>query len=472
MIIAELFDTRKMIIMAGAAALITSLFLFNLYVFAGILLLLLSSELFGLKNTAIVFTMSTYLLVTSDLNEDLRNYLNVFNLILLAALYVYYQGLNSEKLRSLPTGIKLFFFVLLISFLLSSILSEYPVISLTTSLRQAVFMAICFIYFSFIRSAKDIKLFLYTLVFISFVLGTGIVYQLSTEGLSVYYIESMDAVRYSGLYNNPNAVGLFFTTSIPVLFSFIYYKNTANRKAVKFILLSAIIFLLACLLITNSRASILSVFLSLAYILYVFKPKMMLRVIAAGVVIILSLLIVPFIQDYFLFYIRAERIFSNTRTYFWDVAFSIIKDNPLFGAGPGVFEEYIYKYLPVTLGSFFEHQMNMASSGTAHNFFLFRWADLGVAGLITGILLFVLFFRYANVTTGRLKTTGDELYPFAVAIKAVGFGLLIRAFFESTGVMTHGWITRDLPFWILLIILISLFQKSSQIAGSVIKNDR
>lgn len=458
--VGQLLDIRKIIAISILVAAATSVFLLiNIYALIGVLLAVFSSMIYGARNVIVVFTISTYLLVTSDLNEGLRNALNLLNLICLILVFIYYEGISFDKLEAIPSGLKLLLGVTLASFILSSLLSDYFVISLATLIRQTLFLTICFIYYTFIKTKNDSYLLVFTLIFIAFVLGGGIIYQLLSEGLGVFYLSSIDVVRYSGLYNNPNAVGLFFTVSIPLLFSFIFNTKVINSGSRKNLIMIAFVLLLVCLMITNSRASIFSVFVSIAYILFVFKRKAMIKVLALAMAFILIILIIPIVQEYFLFYIRAERIFSNTRTYFWSVAFDIIKANPVFGVGPGVFEQYIYKYLPVNLGGFFEHQMNMASSGTAHNFFLFRMADLGIPGLITSIWLFVLYFRYSNASIKYFNGKDKELHIFSVAIKSIGLGLLVRAFLESTGLMTHGWITRDLPFWIMFIILISIYQK-------------
>ncbi|RJP69484.1 MAG: O-antigen ligase domain-containing protein, partial [Ignavibacteriales bacterium] len=214
--------------------------------------------------------------------------------------------------------------------------------------------------------------------------------------------------------------------------------------------------LLAALIITNSRSSILSFVISSAYIIYYFNRKLFNKILITSIVLLAILLFIPTINELISLLLRTDRIFSNTRGFFWSVAFDIIKDNPVFGAGPGVFEEYIYKYLPVNLGSFFEKQMAWAKSGTAHNFFLFRTADLGILGFITAIWLPILSIKLANKAIVKYKEYDREIFYLVVAIKGTIVGLIARAFFESTGLLTHGWITRDLPFWLLIVILLYL----------------
>jgi len=458
----QLLDLKKIIILSILAAITAAVFLFNIYVLPAIILAVFVSLRFGIRNVVIVFTIITYFLVTSDLNEELRSIINIFNLGLLAFIFIYYEGINIETLETLPRGFKLFIVTVFISFLFSSIQSDFFTISIAAFIRQVLFFLICFIYYSFLKAKQDYYLVIYTIVLISVILGIGIMYQLFTKGIGVYYLESMDAIRFSGLYNNPNAVGLFLVIALPLLFSFFFNGKISDSTAKKLVFSGLSLFMLFCLIITNSRASIIAVLISLAYMLYIFKRKLLVKILSGILAVCLIVFLFPFVQEYFLFYIRADRVFSNTRTYFWSIAFDIITNNPVFGVGPGVFEEYIYKYLPVSLGSFFEHQMDMARSGTAHNFFLFRTADLGLLGLITSIWLFVIFFRYAKTAAQYFKTRDPEYFIILTTIQSIGIGLLIRAFFESTGIMTHGWITRDLPFWLMFIIMLFMYQKTTK----------
>ena len=48
-------------------------------------------------------------------------------------------------------------------------------------------------------------------------------------------------------------------------------------------------------------------------------------------------------------------------------------------------------------------------------------------------------------------------YYLVVGIFSLGIGMLIRSFFESTGLLSHGWITRDLPFWICFAVIIHFY---------------
>ena len=62
----------------------------------------------------------------------------------------------------------------------------------------------------------------------------------------------------------------------------------------------------------------------------------------------------------------------------------------------------------------------------------------------------------------KINGTNAANYPLVISILSIIVGILVRSFFEITGIITYGFITRDLPLWIILIILVYLYQKSEE----------
>jgi len=56
------------------------------------------------------------------------------------------------------------------------------------------------------------------------------------------------------------------------------------------------------------------------------------------------------------------------------------------------------------------------------------------------------------------KTKKEEVYIITLAFIAVGMGTLFRSFFEVSGIMSYGYISRDIPFWLIFISLIYLYK--------------
>jgi O-antigen ligase len=77
------------------------------------------------------------------------------------------------------------------------------------------------------------------------------------------------------------------------------------------------------------------------------------------------------------------------------MSIDIIRDNIVFGTGPGQFKNFMYKHIPVMLGSWEESQIawiyKNAGLGESHNFFLFRTAELGIFGFVGALCLPFMF---------------------------------------------------------------------------------
>ena len=150
------------------------------------------------------------------------------------------------------------------------------------------------------------------------------------------------------------------------------------------------------------------------------------------------------------------------RDYFWDLSINIIKENPWFGMGPGAYKYEMYNYFPVLLDSWkgavlTEVHAVTGGSNASHNFFLLFFSDMGILGLFSSILLFVLIYSIGIPLLKVFKNKNELNYIITLSVLAIGSGLFIRAFFENIGLITYGYITVDLPFWICFAIIIHFY---------------
>lgn len=435
------------------------LFVINSYIIIllGALLFVLTALVFKDK-FLIPFIVISFLILTSDFTEIYRNYINAFLILLIIYLYLKNFGISTKIIYDLPNEAKYVVALAIISMFLSSIFSGDIFYALFITGRQILFFLIVFMLFSFITTKSMILSFINALVISSIILGVVIFYEILTKGLTLFSLQSHSINQFSGLYSNPNAVGLLLTVSIPLWIGVVLIKRK-EKNNFRFLYYAVLLFLLTVLLLTDSRASIGAVFISIFFILWKFNPKYLRYFFIPIIFVVLLILIIPIFNEYLSIYFRVERIFENTRFYIWDMTFNIIKHNFLFGTGPGLFDTKIYPNLTVMLGSFEEQSIWWARSGTAHNFFLFKFAEDGILGLITAFYLFISLFKMGSKIEKQIKNKKSDYYLITLSISSIGAGLLGRAFLESTGLLTNGWITRDLPFWIAFMILIHIYQK-------------
>ena len=123
--------------------------------------------------------------------------------------------------------------------------------------------------YHFVISKKTMLHFINALAISSIILGLVIFYEIFTKGLTVFSIQSHSVNQFSGLHSNPNAVGLLLTVSIPLWIGVVLIKRKESNNS-KYLHYTILLFLLSVLLLTDSRASIGAVFISIFFILWRF----------------------------------------------------------------------------------------------------------------------------------------------------------------------------------------------------------
>lgn len=432
------------------------------YMLIGILILLAVITFMLWDGKYIVpFLIITYLTITSDISENLRLAVNASAFIILSFKFIKDYGFDFAQYKRVPSSVKYFAAFTLLSMIASSILSDQIMISLIEVLRLTVFFYLMYIFYSYLRETKDVIIYINSLVTAGIILSLVIVYSFLSSNDNISTLKLHWLIHEGGYIKNVAAAGGIFSVTIAFNLAALFMERFSIRK-IKPIIWSFLIIQVIALLLTNSRAAFLAVSISTVLILFILSKSVLKRITysIAGISFT-AIVFFPKLFEIFSAFIRAGRILENTRYYLWDIAFGIIRDNPVSGCGPGMFKFYIYKYLPVMLGSWTERQINRvyidAGAGHAHNFLLYRASEGGIFGLLCAIGMIALFFYLSKRVYGKVKHNRDWTVIITTII-AAGIGLTARSFFESTGLLTNGWITRDLPFWILFIIVIFLYQ--------------
>lgn len=404
--------------------------------------------------------LTLLLIVTSDINENLRLIVNFSGILFLMFIFFKQYGFEFKLYPVLPASVLLFIFLVLFSMSVSTLNSGYFKIGMIETLRQAVFFMFIYLFYTFIKNNEDASRYMKYLIAAGVFISVTIIYVFITSDVSLVLLQTQGILHEGGYFKNVAAAGGIFAVTIPLT---IVYAFNSTSKEKKFILWLLFTLQLSGLILTNSRAAVLSVMVSFLYILFKLK-KIKLKAVITSVVI----MSIPFIIYYgevtkwIGTYFRVSRIFENTRFYLWDISFSAIGENPIFGIGPGTFKYYMYKYLPVKLGGWDEAQLafiyDYSGLGHQHNFLLFRASELGILGIVSAFLIAFLFFKYSYRVYYSFKDN-TKVKNLIIAILGIGYGLFVRSFFEATGILSHGWITRDLPFWILFAIVIFMYQQ-------------
>ena len=451
---------KKEILLTLILVSVTFLVLPHLWIATLILLGIFIWFLFGSKDLIIPLIIMSLLVITSDISESLRIVINLLGYFILIYLFIHEYGLDFSKYPKVPNVVILFVIFTILSLTFSTLFSSYFSLGIIEILRQAVFFILIYIIYSFIKGEKEIYLYLNALVLSGTIIGI-LILDSFIKNSDIFILETKGLTHEGGYINNVAAAGGIFAISISINLAYLFLPKFKKTKY-KLLLITTLVIQIMALLVTNSRAAFLATFVSGIYILFKLNKKA-LKILSASFIStgFLILVIFPKIVDIISTFLRFNRVFENLRYILWDIAFGIIKDNPIFGIGPGTFKYYMYKYLPVQLGSWNERSIYFvykeAGTGHAHNFWLYRFSELGIFGFIGAVALPVIFF-YLIFKLGKYIKNKYEYTVIIVAITGSILGLLYRSMFESTGFLTNGWITRDLPFWVIFLIVIFLFQ--------------
>jgi O-antigen ligase len=300
--------------------------------------------------------------------------------------------------------------------------------------------------------------FLIALIAASLVLSISVLIEFYKSGIG--FIISNVIIRYGGIYSNINAAGVLLSTAVPVIVFFLSKEKHQASRIFYFVLLAIIS---VSLIITNSRASILAAAVGTFIYLFLVNRKILKKLLLISTLFVLILFFFTPVYELISTVLRFERI-VNTRSYIWDIAYDIISNNIIFGVGPGMFPNFIYKYLPVMLGTWDEQSINFVYSeaglGHAHNFFLFYFSELGLMGLFFTVAFAVLFFNLAFQYFNKFKENNIADFKLAALAISLFTGALARGIFESIGIFSYGWIERDLPLWIVLAVFFSSINKN------------
>lgn len=405
----------------------------------------------------VLISLLVFLILTGSEVEQFRSYFNFILTLFLAIIFFRKYGLNIKGYPQIPNQLIYFVFFLIITLLIASLFSHDTVSALTSVLRQIIFLVICYFYYSLIQTEKTIEKYIQAVFISVLIVGISILIDVYKSGFALFLLERI-VIRYGGIYENPNYVGLLLLITIPINIA-LFFKSYSHSSLVKTILALVLVLSILLLFISDSRSSIFGTAIASGITIFLINKKLFFKAVGIFSILIILSVTSSDIQNILTMYLRLERI--GNREYFWNAGIDVIKDYPYFGIGPELFDKYFFSYMPSLVNQLYESSSWEVGRPHPHNFFLLWTAENGIFGFICSILIFVLFFYFTIKTFSFVKKSEKKSIPFVAASIGIGAGLFFRAFFEVTGVMTYGFITRDLPFWIVFMSIIFIYQKGT-----------
>ena len=298
------------------------------------------------------------------------------------------------------------------------------------------------------NSSTKSFLSLWSLVFFSSVIISLIgVYQyfIGVEPLATWEDSSYENIHtrvYSTL-GNPNLLAAYLLLILPMgaVLSFKQEKNS-----MKALYLIGCLSLLVCLVFTGSRGGYigllsmlaLSIVIAINYLVSKAQQPNKLaskKIIFIGVITLLvlgALFLFPIIQERLLtIFTLREHSSNNYRVNVWLSCIQILKDNWLIGIGPG------NNTFRLAYGLYMKSSFDALG---AYNVFLEIAIEIGVIGLVTFVLIFLLSFLKLH----RLFWTKGNTLAIGISLSLIGLivhGMVDTVFFRPQ---------IFIPFWFLL----------------------
>ena len=212
-------------------------------------------------------------------------------------------------------------------------------------------------------------------------------------------------IRGTGIFNDPNDLGMTLVMSVPLLLWVVFEGNRPLWHRVLAIVLSVPI--VTAIIYTSSRGAMLGLCgVAMVFALRRFKmiPALTFGAAAVSAVILLG----P---------ARAQAMSSEdnsaqSRIEAWGQGLMMLRSKPVFGVGYGRFTEFHRK--------------------VAHNSFVETAAELGLFGALAFIAMYDSLFRILHRARQAAASLGPALSPsWMNAMVAAGAGMVICGFFLS-----------------------------------------
>jgi len=401
-----------------------------------------------LDKDIIFLTFIVVVTSTSQIPEQYHHLISYGFSFLLLIYWLFWHIQSKTQLFEIDRGVSLFMFAVVLLSLVSSVFSEYYTQSFFATLRQAFFFIIVYILYDWLRREIQIRKVFYALVFIGLVMSVPVIMQFAQSGFSLFSSSLISPNRFAGFFTGHGALALNLSYTLPVTLSMsLYSKNSTIR----FFLFTSALIMSFALFLTFSRAAWVSVAISTT-ILFLTTRRGKQFVIMLTILLIAIILSSEMIQEMLLILFRVESGLSS-RDVMWKAAWDIFKDHPIIGTGPWTFQEYVFNYTRVVPGSWISDVVSY-SKGSAHNFYLHSAAELGFGGFLMSTGIFILYFRKFRLTLKKLNQSNLNylLYPCG----AIVAGVIGRSFFQANGIITSGWLSMDLYFWVIFSITLSI----------------
>lgn len=262
-------------------------------------------------------------------------------------------------------------------------------------------------------------------IFGLFVSLFAIVQRLTWNG-KFYWIRPVSAfVAPFGPYGNYNHFAGLIELLFPLPFAWLLFSRCRTDE--RLFHAATVVIMVSAAILSMSRTGILVVGLQLlvfgaAMILVRRRAFLPLLIVLAAIIVSLWVGYQPLLRRFNTLQQGSGEHSVVTRLAYWRASWQMFLDHPLTGVGLGAF--------PAVYPSYGSSSSRYERVEQAHNDYLQLLTDAGlVGGLILGVALFGLIWRWWRILAGGIARSGEDLAIFSGAAVAV-LGILLHSLFD------------------------------------------
>lgn len=230
------------------------------------------------------------------------------------------------------------------------------------------------LYSSMLVSKRHFNFLLLVILFSTlFMLHHGYSQTVSFDGLAWSGVSTISGrIRYLGIFNDPNDLGMFFLMNIPIAF---YLRIRSQNFFIRLFLLILVCALIWGIYKTNSRGTLLGLF-ALFSVYLMFRYGKVKAFIIIGIFIPIAFIVMSQFRT-----IDSDEESAYGRIEAWYEGVQMFKSRPLVGVGKDNFMELHFR--------------------TGHNSYVMMMAELGVVGYTFWFVLIAFTFRKLMIIVNK-----------------------------------------------------------------------
>ncbi len=360
----------------------------------------------------------------------------IFALCLWLYKWVVYR--KQDGYVATPLDIPIVFFVV-ISICL--VLVNSPIMPIgIAGFRQVVQQILWyFVVAQLVTSSKNIRWFLYIMVFIGGILGLHGIYQYVTHAeMPSYWVDRLESgitTRVFSIIGSPNILGSLMVLLIPVSISFVF----SERKFFKKIIFAGITLAMSATLIFTSSRSAWIGFVVAMGVYFWLKDKRLILLLA--LLVIAAYFAVPTIAHRVNYLLSPQYMISSAaggRIARWSIGIAALQQHPWFGLGLGQFGGAVAQNFKIP-GAFY-----------VDSYFLKIAVEMGLVGFTSFCIL--IYNALAWGIRAVKRTVDRQSLSMAQGVFAGMVGVVVPNFVEN--VFEVPMMTAY--FWMFAAVLIAL----------------